>query len=69
QASSVWLQKEDFGRAMSEFAKLRQPIDRFFDNVTVNVTDDKKRRVNRLRLLSQIRATLDQVADFSKIEG
>ncbi len=69
QASSVWLQKEDFGRAMSEFAKLRQPIDRFFDNVTVNVTDDKKRRVNRLRLLSQIRATLGEVADFSKIEG
>jgi glycyl-tRNA synthetase beta subunit len=26
-------------------------------------------RINRLRLLSQIRATLNQVADFAQIEG
>ena len=26
-------------------------------------------RLNRLKLLNQIRATMDQVADFSKIEG
>jgi glycyl-tRNA synthetase beta chain len=36
--------------------------------VTVNCTDAKLRE-NRLRLLSQIRATLNQVADFSQIEG
>jgi len=43
-------------------------VDAFFDNVTVN-TDDADTRANRLRLLSQIRSTLDQVADFSQIEG
>ena len=26
-------------------------------------------RANRLRLLARIRATLDQIADFSRIEG
>ena len=26
-------------------------------------------RLNRLKLLNQIRATMDSVADFSKIEG
>jgi glycyl-tRNA synthetase beta chain len=67
-ASSVALEKEDFGRAMSALARLRGPVDKFFDEVTVNC-DDPKLRENRLRLLSEIRATMNTVADFSKIEG
>jgi glycyl-tRNA synthetase beta chain len=62
------LQREDFAGAMGEMAKLRAPVDRFFDKVTVN-TDDKKLRENRLKLLAQIVATAHQVADFSKVEG
>jgi len=49
-------------------AKLRKPVDEFFDNVIVNA-DDAKLRANRLRLLNRIRATTLTVADFSKIEG
>ncbi|HLC08576.1 MAG TPA: glycine--tRNA ligase subunit beta, partial [Methyloceanibacter sp.] len=60
--------KEDFEGAMAAMAKLRAPVDAFFDNVTVN-TDDPKLRMNRLRLLNRIRATTLTVADFSKIEG
>ena len=60
--------KEDFEAAMAAMAKLRKPVDAFFDNVTVNV-DDAKLRANRLRLLNCIRATTLTVADFSKIEG
>jgi glycyl-tRNA synthetase beta chain len=60
--------KEDFEAAMAAMAKLRNPVDEFFDNVTVN-TDDAKLRENRLRLLNRIRATTSTVADFSKIEG
>ena len=63
------LQKEDFSGAMKAFAGLRAPLDTFFDKVTVNVTDKPDLRLNRLRLLNQIRATMDSVADFSKIEG
>src|SRR5262249_4097160 len=63
------IQREDFVGAMSQLATLREPIDAFFEKVTVNVTDNDKLRVNRLKLLNQIRATMDQVADFSRIEG
>jgi glycyl-tRNA synthetase beta chain len=59
---------EDFEAAMTAMAKLRAPVDAFFDHVTVNA-DDKKLRENRLRLLNRIRATTLTVADFSKIVG
>jgi glycyl-tRNA synthetase beta chain len=62
------LEREDFAGAMGEMAKLREPVDRFFDKVTVN-DSDPKRRENRLKLLAQIVATAHQVADFSKVEG
>ena len=54
---------------MSELSNLRAPIDAFFDKVTVNVAEKPELRLNRLKLLNQIRATMDSVADFSKIEG
>ena len=59
---------EKFGDAMAALARLRPPVDAFFDAVTVN-DDDPALRANRLRFLSQITSTLEQVADFSKIEG
>ena len=59
---------EDFEAAMSALARLRGPVDAFFDNVTVNA-DDAGLRANRLKLLSRIRAATVQVADFSHIEG
>jgi glycyl-tRNA synthetase beta chain len=62
------LANEDFGDAMAALARLRTPVDEFFDAVTVN-DDDPALRANRLRFLSQIISTLEQVADFSKIEG
>jgi glycyl-tRNA synthetase beta chain len=57
-----------FEDAMKSLATLRRPIDEFFDKVTVNC-DDKQLRENRLRLLSRIRSVMNQVADFSQIEG
>ena len=60
--------REDFSAAMSALAKLRAPVDAFFDKVTVNA-DDAGVRANRLKLLAQIRAALHEVADFSKVEG
>jgi glycyl-tRNA synthetase beta chain len=62
------LLSERFEDAMASLATLRQPIDEFFERVTVNVPD-KELRKNRLRLLARIRATMNQVADFSQIEG
>jgi glycyl-tRNA synthetase beta chain len=59
---------EDFEAAMRAMAKLRGPVDAFFDKVTVNA-DDPSFRENRLKLLNRIRAATREVADFSKIEG
>jgi glycyl-tRNA synthetase beta chain len=65
---SAALRGEEFGQAMTALAQLRRPVDEFFDKVTVNA-DDPALRENRLRLLSRIRAVMNQVADFSQIEG
>jgi len=62
------LAAEDYGAAMSAMSALRAPLDAFFDKVTVNALEPELRR-NRLQLLSRVRATMDRVADFSKIEG
>ena len=64
----TFLEQEQFGRAMTALVTLRRPVDEFFEKVTVN-TDDAALRENRLRLLSRIRNAMDQVADFSQIEG
>ena len=58
----------EFDQVLSVLAKLRRPVDRFFDEITVNC-DDSDLRKNRLRLLSEIASCLNRVADFSKIEG
>jgi glycyl-tRNA synthetase beta chain len=68
ERAGTFLEQEEFETAMSELARLRRPVDDFFDKVTVN-TEDAALRENRLRLLSRIRATLNRVADFSQIEG
>lgn len=62
------VEAEDFEGAMAALATLRGPIDAFFDDVTVNDPDPAKRE-SRLNLLTDIRAAVHKVADFSKIEG
>ena len=62
------VEEEDFERAMKVLASLRRPVDAFFDKVTVNDPDSEKRE-RRLNLLARLRDSVNQVADFSKIEG
>ena len=59
---------ENFAGAMRALAELRLPVDAFFDTILVNA-DELKIRENRLKLLSEIRAATQTVADFSKIAG
>jgi len=62
------LARENFVQAMTELASLRAPLDAFFASVTVN--DERPDfRLNRLRLLSRVRAAMNLAADFSKIDG
>ncbi|WP_158932423.1 glycine--tRNA ligase subunit beta [Acidisphaera sp. S103] len=62
------LNYEAYGPAMGTMASLRAPLDAFFEKVTVNAPEPDLRR-NRLRLLNQVRSIMDQIADFSRIEG
>ena len=67
-AASRAIAAEDFGAAMAALADLRAPIDRFFEEVTVNA-DEENKRSHRLDLLAAFRAAVHKVADFSRIEG
>ena len=66
--ASAAVAAEDFAGAMRALASLRAPIDRFFDEVTVNDPDQTKRAA-RLDLLLRFRNAVHRVADFSRIEG
>ncbi|MBD8893068.1 glycine--tRNA ligase subunit beta [Roseibium litorale] len=59
---------EDFEAAMTALSKLRAPVDAFFEAILVNA-DDADLRLNRLRLLAEIRDAAHVVADFSKVAG
>jgi glycyl-tRNA synthetase beta chain len=59
---------EDFEGAMRALAALRAPVDGFFLDVTVN-DPDPQTRVNRLRLLNELREAMHALADFSKVAG
>ena len=67
-AAAQAIEAEDFSAAMAALASLRTPIDRFFDEVTVNA-DEENKRAHRLDLLAAFRAAVHKVADFSRIEG
>ena len=67
-AASRAIEDEDFSAAMAALAALRAPIDRFFEEVTVNA-DEENKRAHRLDLLARFRAAVHKVADFSRIEG
>ena len=58
--------KGHFDRALREIAKLRDPVDAFFDGVMV-MSKEKKIRNNRLSLLGLISDLFGLFADFSKI--
>ncbi|MBL0923973.1 MAG: glycine--tRNA ligase subunit beta [Sphingomonadaceae bacterium] len=62
------VEEEQFGDAMAALASLREPIDRFFDEVMVN-DEDPAKRAFRLGLLARFRDAVHRVADFSRIEG
>jgi glycyl-tRNA synthetase beta chain len=62
------LETEDFAAAMTALARLRAPVDAFFDKVMVN-SDVPAERDNRLKLLGQVRAVMGRVADFAQVAG
>jgi glycyl-tRNA synthetase beta chain len=58
--------KGDYTGMLKSLAPLKLPVDRFFDDVMVNV-DDATLRNNRLALLASLRQTMNRVADLSRL--
>jgi len=56
----------EYTHALTTLAALREPVDRFFDDVMV-MADDKATRNNRLALLAELRALFLGVADISRL--
>jgi len=63
-----FLGQGEYQQVFSGLATLRQPLDQFFEGVTVNHHDPTVRK-NRLRLLAAVRDTMNLAADFSRIDG
>ena len=62
------VKKEDFAEAMKEMARLREPIDAFFESTQINA-EEKNVRINRLNLLNRIRQTCLKAADLTFVEA
>jgi len=58
----------DYAAALSALATLREPVDRFFEEVMVNADDEAIRR-NRLSLLNELRDQFLNVADISLLQS
>jgi glycyl-tRNA synthetase beta chain len=54
----------NYAAGLKALAPLKLPVDKFFDDVMVNV-DDAKLRANRLALLARLRAQMNRIADLS----
>lgn len=60
------LAERRYTEALCALAALREPVDRFFDDVMV-MADDAELRANRLALLAELRALFLDVADISRL--
>ncbi len=60
------LAQGDYHRALETALSLREPIDRFFDDVLV-MCEEEELRTNRLRLLAYVRTLFGELADLSRV--
>jgi glycyl-tRNA synthetase beta chain len=62
----TYIGEEKYKEALSEVARLRKPVDAFFDTVLV-MSKDEKVKFNRLSLLEELKTLFYGIADFTKI--
>ena len=60
------LARRDYPEACRALAKLKGPVDGFFEKVLV-MAEDPRIKKNRLALLARISETFLRIADFSRI--
>jgi len=64
--ATLLFERSDYTGYLKAFAVLKAPVDAFFDSVMVMVDDPILRR-NRLALLTDLRHSMNRVADISKL--
>jgi len=62
------LDAEDAPRALAAARALKAPVDAFFERVLV-MTDDRRVRDNRVRLLREVAQVFAPLADMSRIQA
>lgn len=67
QADAAFL-TGDYTESLQVLARLRAPVDAFFDQVMVNA-DDPALKANRLGLLATLHAAMNRVADLSRLSA
>jgi glycyl-tRNA synthetase beta chain len=58
--------KKDYAGALKELARLRAPVDLYFDKVMV-MAEDPQVRANRLGVLNYLLVTFNKIADLSEL--
>jgi len=64
--SEALFDRGEYTASLRELAVLKEPVDAFFEQVMVNVDDERVRR-NRLALLAALHGAMNRVADLSRL--
>jgi glycyl-tRNA synthetase beta chain len=62
------LAESNYEKTLQHLARLRQPVDNYFDKVMV-MADDTKVRNNRIAMLNQLHSMFLKVADISRLQN
>jgi glycyl-tRNA synthetase beta chain len=65
-AADAAFERGDYTASLQALARLKAPVDAFFDGVMVNA-DDAALRANRLALLGSLQQAMNRVADLSRL--
>ena len=68
QNSEPLLAAAEYRQALAAMLVIKEPVDRFFDEVMV-MAEDPQQRQNRLNLLTSLMVVILEVADISRIHG
>ncbi|WP_126443718.1 glycine--tRNA ligase subunit beta [Sulfuricystis multivorans] len=66
QEADALFELGDYAASLSRLSALKTPVDRFFDEVMVNV-EDARLRANRLGLLAKLHQAMNRVADLARL--
>ena len=64
--ASPLIDNQQYDEALAVLLQMKEPVDRFFDEVMV-MADDERQRINRLNLLTVLRELVLRIGDISRM--